>query len=84
MQLLQYSYFNIFCGFYNDKYKSEIIITGFGENNVLCPKYIDIYEFRGSTVDGPPYITCLLFKNQIPHHFHLAPSSFVYCIVNIK
>ena len=19
----------------------------FGENNVLCPKYIDIYEFRG-------------------------------------
>ena len=25
----------------------EIIIMRFGENNVLCPKYIDIYKFRG-------------------------------------
>ena len=24
----------------------KIIIIGFGENNVLCPKYIDICEFR--------------------------------------
>ena len=24
-----------------------INIMRFGENNVLCPKYIDIYEFRG-------------------------------------
>ena len=24
-----------------------IIIMRFGENNVLCPKYINIYEFRG-------------------------------------
>ena len=42
----------------------EIIIIGFGENNVLCPKYIDIYEFRGGgrEVHGPPYIFSLLFK----------------------
>ena len=37
-----------------------IIIIRFGKNNVLCPKYIDIYEFRrvrgGRTVmHGPPY-----------------------------
>ena len=25
----------------------EIIIIGFGENDVLCPKYIDINEYRG-------------------------------------
>ena len=24
-----------------------IIIMRFGENNVLCPKYIDIYKFGG-------------------------------------
>ena len=24
-----------------------IIIMRFGENNLLCPKYIDIYEFQG-------------------------------------
>ena len=24
-----------------------IIVMRFGENNVLCPKYIDTYEFRG-------------------------------------
>ena len=61
----------------------EIILMRFGENNVLCPKYIDIYEFRGLRVDihFPPYIFCLLFKktekvqehdlylNQILHHF---------------
>ena len=37
----------------------------FGENIVLGPKYIDIYEFRGGTegdVHGPLYIFCLLFK----------------------
>ena len=26
-----------------------IIIMRFGENNVLCPKYFAIYEFRGGT-----------------------------------
>ena len=58
-----------------------IIIMRFGENNVLCPKYIYIYEFRGygGDVHGPPYIFCSLLKkkkkkhdlylNQIPHHF---------------
>ena len=37
----------------------------FGENNVLCPKYIDIYEFEGGTggdVHIPLHIFCLLFK----------------------
>ena len=62
-----------------------IIIMRFGENNVLCPKYIDIYEFqwvRGD-VHGPPNFFCLLLKNtkkvqendlylnQILHHFDL-------------
>ena len=56
----------------------------FGENNVLCSKYIDIYEFwgvRGGDVRIPLYNFCLLFKktekvqehdlylNQILHHF---------------
>ena len=41
-----------------------IVIMRFDENNVLCPKYIDIYEFRGvwGGVHCPPYIFCLLFK----------------------
>ena len=57
----------------------------FGENIVLGPKYIDIYEFRkeGRDVPGPPYIFYLLFKkteevqehdlylNQILHYFDL-------------
>ena len=37
----------------------------FGENNVLCPKYIDIYEFRAGTgedVHIQQYIFCLLLK----------------------
>ena len=38
----------------------------FGENNVLCPKYIDKYKFRwvwgGVIVHIPLYIFCLLFK----------------------
>ena len=37
----------------------------FGENNVLCPKYIYIYEFQGVWGEGlhiPKYIFCLLFK----------------------
>ena len=35
-----------------------IIIMRFGENNVLCPKDIDIYKFWGGQGDvhGPPYI----------------------------
>ena len=55
----------------------------FGENNDLCPNYIDIYKFRGirGDIHIPPYIFCLLFKkiekvqehdlylNQILHHF---------------
>ena len=62
-----------------------IIIMEFGKNNVLCPKYIYIYEFQGGYLDIhiPPYIFCLLVKkmekvqehdlylNQILHHFHL-------------
>ena len=39
----------------------------FSENNVLCPKYIDIYEIgglRGGGVHIPPYIFCLLFKKM--------------------
>ena len=41
-----------------------IIIMRFGENNVLCPKYIDIYEFWGvrGDIHTPPNIFCLLFK----------------------
>ena len=37
----------------------------FGENIVLCPKYIYIYEFGGGEqgdVHIPLYIFCLLFK----------------------
>ena len=46
-----------------------------GENNVLGPKYIDIYEFRGVQEGGdihiPPYIFCLLFKKteKIQDHY---------------
>ena len=44
-----------------------IIIMRFGENNVLCPKYIDIYEFwgyggLGGNIHIPQYIFCLSFK----------------------
>ena len=62
-----------------------MIIMRFGENNVLCRKYINIYEFLGveGDVHIPPYIFFLLFKktekvqdhdlylNQILHHFDL-------------
>ena len=43
-----------------------IIIVRFGGNNVLCPKYMNIYEFRGVWGDVyiPPYIFCLLLKKQ--------------------
>ena len=37
----------------------------FGQNNILCPKYIDIYEFEGYGGGGihiPLYIFSLLFK----------------------
>ena len=39
----------------------------FFENNVLCPKYIDILYYMNfggvwGDVHGPPYIFCLLFK----------------------
>ena len=57
----------------------------FGESNVLCPKYIDIYEFwgYGGALHIPLYNFCLLFKktekvkkhdlylNQILHRFDL-------------
>ena len=38
----------------------------FGENNVLCPKYINIYEFWGvwGAVHIPKYIFCLLLKKM--------------------
>ena len=43
-----------------------MIIIRFGENNVFCPKYIDIYEFwvvwGGCTYS--PDIFCLLFKKM--------------------
>ena len=29
----------------------EIIIIGFSENDLLCSKYIEIYEFRGEWGD---------------------------------
>ena len=41
-----------------------IIVMRFGENNVLCPKYNDIYEFRGDTGCVPPYIFCLSLKKN--------------------
>ena len=57
----------------------------FGENNVLCPKYIDIYEFVGVRGRRTYYIVHFFFiikknekvlehdqyLNQILHHFHL-------------
>ena len=64
-----------------------IIIVRFGENNVFCPKYIDIYEFlgvMGGDIHGPLYNFCLLLKktenvqehdlctNQILHYFDLS------------
>ena len=50
-----------------------IIIARFGENNVLCPKYIDIYEFQGYGRDVliPPYIFCLLLKKTEKVQVHL-------------
>ena len=38
----------------------------FGENNVLCAKYINIYEFGWvwGDVHIPPYIFCLLFQKS--------------------
>ena len=43
-----------------------IIIMRFGENNVLCPKYIDIYEFWGVWGDilGPPYVFLYYSKKR--------------------
>ena len=45
-----------------------IIIMRFGENNVLCPKYVDIYEFGrvqgGGDVHILPFIFCLLLKKR--------------------
>ena len=43
-----------------------IIIMRFGENNVLCPKYIDIYEFGGYewNVHIPPYIFGLFERTE--------------------
>ena len=48
----------------------------FDENNVICPKYIDIYAFRGGRGDGgdAPFTFCLLFKKTEKvreHDFHL-------------
>ena len=50
-----------------------IIIMRFGENNVLCPKYINIYmnlEGYGLDVHIPPYIFCLLIKKTEKVHEH--------------
>ena len=38
---------------------------GFGNNNLLWPKYIDVYKFwgwRGEGVHGPPNMFGLLFQ----------------------
>ena len=58
---MDYGYLLLFEVFLKDP---EIIIMRFGENNVLCLKYIDIYEFGGygGDVHIPPYIFCLLLK----------------------
>ena len=69
-----------------------IIIIRFGKNNVLCLKYIDVYEFWGVR-EGRTWSTvhffCLLFKkmkkvqehdlylNQILHNFDLKIFSLV-------
>ena len=39
----------------------------FGEKNVLWPKYIDIYNFRGGGVHvlDTFYIFCLLFNEKV-------------------
>ena len=34
----------------------------FGENNVIGPKYIDIYMHFGGDGGDPPFTFCLLFK----------------------
>ena len=36
------------------------IIMRFGENNILCPKYIDIYEFQGG-MGGACIFHCTFF-----------------------
>ena len=61
------------------------MIMRFGKNNVLCSKFIDLYEFwgvRGRDIHIKPNIFCLLLKksekvqeqdlylNQILDHFH--------------
>ena len=56
MKLCYFTQFEMFL------YVLVIIITRFGENNVLGPKNIDIYQFWGFArgLLGPPYIFCLL------------------------
>ena len=49
----------------------EIIIIGFGEKNVSCPKYIDIYEFLLGMGGG-------IGTNMVHHSF------FVYYSKKIK
>ena len=58
----------------------------FGKNNVLCPKYIDIYEFQGlwgGRTWSNIHLLFIIFKktqkikehdlylNQILHHFDI-------------
>ena len=73
-----------------------IIIMRFGKN-VLCPKYINIYEFWvvWGDIHIPPYIIGLLLKkkkkykshdlylNQILHHFDLKKISLRRIIKNL-
>ena len=35
----------------------------FGENNVICPKYIDIYAFRGERRRSPVHFLFIIQKN---------------------
>ena len=43
----------------------ELIIIEFGENNFLCPKYIDINEFR----EGPKSTQMHIFHHTFFIHF---------------
>ena len=62
----------------------------FGKNNVLCPKYINIYEFRGGTWSTVHFWFIIqktenvqehnLYLNQILHHFY----SFFFNWMNKK
>ena len=69
----------------------------FGENNVLCPKYINIYEFwrvrGGHTYSTVHFLFIIrktekiqerdLYLNQILHHFHVNYAAMVDIVYKI-